>query len=532
MTALAERLGRLGGWRRYGLAYLLGALAALGFAPLYLVPVLPVAFTGLCWLLAGSRGRRAAFLVGWWFGLGHFMLSLYWIGFAFVVDIARHGFLLPLPLIGFPAILAIFPGLALLGARMIAPDRRWQPFALAATWTLAELVRAHIFTGFPWNQIGQVWAFSPVMMQVAALSGVYALGFATVWAAAAPAALAGTSDSGSSGRALPVAALLPPVLLGIGIAVFGLVRLDGAEIAAEAEAPRLRIVQANIDQKLKWQADLRARHVERLIELSGRPSERPIDYLVWPETALPYFLDREPALRQLLGRMVGPDRYLLTGTPRFFRDAEGDHYRNSVEVLTGDGEIGATYDKQHLVPFGEYLPFRSLLTTLGLGKIVQGVSGNADFGPGGGDGILRVAGLPPVRALICYEAIFPEMLAGDHDAAWLLNVTNDAWFGHTAGPYQHLAQARFRAVEQGLPMVRAANTGISAFIDSHGRVLSSLGLGEGGVLDGALPPPLAGVTPYRRFGDVIPLVLLLAAAAVAALGARLGRHARPADRRA
>lgn len=498
MTGLASICAGLAGWRRASLAVLLGAGTALAFAPYYLLPLLIVGFTALVWLLEGARRANSAFLVGWCFGFGHFIVGLYWIGHAFLVDAERFAWLLPFAISLLPAGLGLFTGTVALVVHLVGGGRWRRIAALAVAWTLAEWFRAHLLTGFPWNLVGYVWGFSDAMLQPAALFGVYGLSLVTVAAAAAPAALA---DGWR--RALPVCLGLCAVLAAAG--GYGLLRLSGP---APGDVPdvRLRIVQPNVAQRDKWRPDLRDRHLARLLELSaGEAAARPT-HVIWPETATPFLLAADVRRRHLIGQMLLPDQLLISGAPR--RDAAEDGARevwNSLHVVGPGGTILATYDKHHLVPFGEYLPLRPLLSALGLSKLT---AGTRDFSSGPGPAIVDVPGAPAFQPLICYEAIFPHQIAPSQRPAWLLNVTNDAWFGDGSGPHQHFAMARVRAIEQGLPLIRAANTGISGVIDAYGRPRARLGLGEGGIIDSALPAALSSAPLYARLGDRLLMPLL------------------------
>ncbi len=275
-------------------------------------------------------------------------------------------------------------------------------------------------------------------------------------------------------------------------------------------------MQPAIEQTLKWRADLKAEHVETLMAMTRRPAGTlPITHVIWPETAVPYNLWQDSGLRQVLGQIVPPGGLLLTGAPRY---QQGQGSWNSLYALDGGGEVVAVYDKSHLVPFGEYVPFRALLGSLNI-TVTQG-----SFEPGPGQTTLVLPGLPPASPLICYEIIFSgSVTAADPSLpppAWLLNITNDAWFGRSSGPHQHFAQARLRSVEEGLPLVRAANNGISAVVDPYGRVLAALGLDEVGVLDVQLPQSLAQQPIYPRLGPLTVVFLLLVPAIVTALFAR------------
>lgn len=509
----AARLAALTGWRRLLAACGLGALSVAALPPFHLVPLLAVAFIGLLWLAQGAKTARAAAAIGWAFGFGHYAAGLYWITNALLVDAAKFGWLVPFAVSGLSLFLGLFAAavlaaLHLLRARGFAQG--WAgPLAFALLWTAAEWLRGHVLTGFPWNQIATVWAALPVMTQSAALFGAYGLSLLTVAAAAALAPL--------GERALPAPARRRALLLLLplaGAAFFGVWRMNGA---SDADVPgvTLRLVQGNIDQRLKWQDDIRIETVRKYLALSAQPARAPISAVIWPETALPFFLADEPELRAALGQLAGrlaPGALVITGTPR----AERAPYRvwNSVQAVDARGDIVASYDKFHLVPFGEYMPLRGLLP---FDKITAGA---VDFSAGPGPQTMALPGLPPASPLVCYEVIFPGHVTDPRvRAGWLLNVTNDGWFGMSTGPYQHLASARLRAVEEGLPLVRAANTGISAIVDAYGRLRLSLGLGRDGVIDGALPAALPP-TPYARFGDFIFFILFAAGLAACVLRRR------------
>ena len=441
-----------------------------------------------------------AFAVGWWFGFGYFIAGLYWTAIAMLSEPERFAWMVPFAVFGLPAILALFPGLAAL-ATWMAGCRSWgRVLALALAWTVAEWLRGHVLSGFPWNLIGYVWSAWPEMIQLAAVTGVYGLGFLTVVLAALPACF-GEPTPGRRGRlALAAAGLAVLAMLWGG----GTMRLAGAALETEPGV-RLRVVQPNIRQPHKGREELRAAQFATYLRMSSSAGLDRVSHLVWPETALPFYLSREPALARLIGGLLKPGGLLLTGAPRIESGAgRPPRIWNSVHAIDAGGRLVASYDKFHLVPFGEYLPLRRLLERLGVEKITPGA---LDFSAGLGPRVLALPGLPPVGPLICYEAIFPgRVVAPGARPAWLLNVTNDGWFGLSSGPHQHFAMARMRAVEEGLPLVRAANTGISAVVDPFGRIVARLGLGRSGVLDSVLPRALPA-PPYGRYGDRVVLVL-------------------------
>jgi apolipoprotein N-acyltransferase len=504
---LASALAGVTGWRRLALAGLFGALAAAALPPLYAVPLLLPAFCGALWLLDGAAGGRQAALTGWAFGTGYFAAGLYWVGIAFLVDAERFAWAMPFAVGGLAAGLALFPALAFwlthLASRRFQLAGAARLFAFAAAWLIGEGLRAWILTGFPWNLLGSVWAFSAAPLQPAALGGVWLLSLITVLAAGAPSLLA---DDGPR-RPLRLAVVGVLLLLPLGGWGWGALRLaDAPALGSDRVAGvRLRLVQPSIPQDLKWRADQRAANLRLQAELSLAPAELPPTVIIWPETAVPYLLAAEPQLRRELAGLVPPGGYLLAGAPRVDpQDPQGEIW-NSLHALDDRGDIVATYDKVHLVPFGEYTPLRTLL---GFAKLTVGAR---DFSAGPGLATLELPGLPAFSPLICYEVIFPGAVKAAEAPAprWLLNLTNDAWFGDSSGPYQHFASARIRAVEEGLPLVRAANNGISAVMDSYGRVIDRIDLNDRGVIDANLPEAANQRTIYSYAGNLLYLIELI-----------------------
>ncbi|HMA13468.1 MAG TPA: apolipoprotein N-acyltransferase [Kiloniellaceae bacterium] len=511
----AGALAALAGWRRLLVAALLGALAAGAMPPLYLVPLLLPAFCGALWLLDGAATGRQAAATGWAFGTGHFAAGLYWVGIAFLVDVDRFGWAMPFAVAGLAAGLALFIALAFWLTHWAA--RRWRLtgvarlLAFAAFWLVGEGLRAWLLTGFPWNLLGTVWAFAAAPMQPAALGGVWLLSLTTILAAGAPAALTAPARRPRLQRAIVLLLLLLPLAgWGFGSWRFAAAPALGSDVV---EGVRLRLVQPSIPQELKWRADQRAAHLRLLAELSASPGPTP-SVIIWPETAVPYLLAAEPVLQRELARLVPAGGYLITGAPRVDpEDAEGAIW-NALHALDDSGAIVATYDKAHLVPFGEYTPLRPLL---GFAKLTVGTR---DFSAGPGPVALSVPGLPAFSPLICYEVIFPGAVTPEASGAvtpgasgaqprWLLNLTNDAWFGDSSGPYQHFASSRMRAVEEGLPLVRAANNGISAVVDAYGRVVGRTELNDRDFLDARLPEAATDMTVYSYAGNALYLIELL-----------------------
>lgn len=507
---LRDAVAGSAGWRRRLLAAGLGVTAALALPPLHVLVLLVPAFAGLVWLIDSAARPRAAFAAGWWFGFGYFTAGLYWIAFALLTFPERHGWMIPFAVFGLSALMAVFPGAAALITRAVvgwaAGDRprnagAGRVLVLAVAWVAMEWVRSWLLTGFPWNLVGTVWVVSDGILQAAAVAGVYGLSLLGVAVAAMPAVIA-DPGAGAARRAVPVivaAAVLGAVWAG------GLARLSAA---GEETVPgvRLRLVQPNIDQRLKWKPELRWRHIAKQLRMSTAPGDPPPTHVIWAETAVTYFLADDPKLLRLIGGATPPGGLTIVGAPRATAQGE-EPFRiwNSILAVDPRGRVVGAYDKFHLVPFGEYVPFSRFLGFAGI------AAGGTGYSPGPGLATHRWPGLPPVGPLICYEVIFPArvVVAGDRPQ-WLLNLTNDGWYGRTSGPYQHFAAARLRAVEEGLPMVRVANTGISAVVDAYGRVRASLGLGQEGVLDSPLPVPVEGITPYGRLGNWVVLALLAA----------------------
>ena len=542
--ALARRTAALAGWRRCLVAVGLGALASAALPPLFALPLLGVAFTGLVWLIDGAGSARsparAAFAAGWWFGFGHFMTGLYWITNSLLVDADRFGWLVPFAVSGLSAGLAIFPGLAAAAVRLSGARGAGRVLALAVAWTVVEWLRGQILSGFPWNLVGTAWVFSDAVSQTVALTGAYGLSLLTVALAAAPAtlgdAVGGGADAGT-GRGRRWAALVVMTALFGVLWAAGEARLASAPAKVDPAAAegsdgsvvpgvRLRLVQANIDQRLKWSSSERAANFRKYLAMTKGPGFEKVTHVIWPETAVPYIVAGDAGARAAIAAVVPPKGLVITGAVRATpAGVKPFQVWNSAHAIDESARIVGTYDKFHLVPFGEYVPLRGVLP---LKKITRGA---VDFSAGPGPRTLALPGLPPVSLLICYEVIFPgNVLDPRNRPRWILNLTNDAWFGDSTGPYQHFAAARLRAVEEGLALVRAANTGISAVIDPYGRVIARLGLGVDGVLDSPLPLPLEGLTPYARFGDWILLGLLAIAIALAFIASPPARRPAPRDR--
>lgn len=506
----ARGLTLLDGWRRALVAALSGASIGLAHAPFDAVPVLFVAFPVLVLLLDGTVPREGAgplgrvlppLWVGWCFGFGMHVAGLWWLGNALTVSGAAPAWAAPLASVGLAAGLALFPAVAVAIARQLWTHGIGRVLVLGAAWGLMEWARAHVATGFPWNAIGYAAMPTPLAMQSVAALGLDAVNVVTVWAAAAPALLVDR-------RTRAWGALLPLALVGAHLG-FGGWRLADAAVAESGT--RVRVVQPAVPQDEKWDGAQQLAVFEGLIDLTTAPAGglrgSRVDVVVWPETAFPFVLNETPEALSVLGEALEEGQTLLAGGVRAEGLADDRLWFNSLYAIDGAGRIAASRDKVHLVPFGEYLPFPDLLERIGLTRLVESP---ADFTPGARRFTLPVAGGPIFLPLICYEAIFPAALdaAGPAPTA-ILNITNDAWFGATPGPHQHMRQSRIRAVESGLPMVRAANDGVSAVVDPYGRVVAGLGHGARGAFEANLPVPIE--TPFARLRALPWLWLLLGA---------------------
>ncbi len=537
LQRFADTLVLSWGRRRAAFALFFGAVAALAQAPLGAFPVLLVSLPALVWLLDGALSQsrptlparmRVAALIGWLFGFGYFLAGLWWIGGAFLVEAEDFGWMMPFAVLIMPAGLALFWGLgSALAAAFWTEDWR-RIVALAFGLALVEWLRGHVLTGFPWNALGDGFAANTLMMQPAALVGVYGLSFLAVLIFAAPAVLTDPLPQSGRGR---FAFLLAVALLFAGLAGYGAVRLAGTG-SADVAGVRLRLVQPAIAQRDKWVPENRQWIFDSYLSLSvgadgasvgeahaadaGTAGLEGITHLVWPESVFPFLLTEEPEALSAIAALLPENTSLLTGALRAEGETRPRDFFNSIYVIDSDGTIQDAYDKVHLVPFGEYLPLRGVLESLGLENLTKVPGG---FTAGYRRRPITPVLAPPFSPLICYEIAFPgEVVNRDGSRpGWMLNVTNDAWFGESIGPYQHLHQARMRAVEEGLPVVRAANTGVSAVIDARGRIRGSIALGDVGILDANLPgaEPL---TVHARLGDAPLAVMLLVALGVLVRG--------------
>jgi len=513
-------LPRLTPWRARGLALLAGLAAALAHPPFGILPGL-LGYALLLWLLDaidGPRPLRSAFFRGWLTGLAYFGLSTWWIAEAFMVDAANQGWMAPFAVVAMAAGMALFWGLAAVLYRLVRPPGARRVLVFAGAFAALEWTRGHILTGFPWNLPGETWKAGSPVSQFASVVGAYGLTWITLAIAAAPAVW----REGKRGR------------IAVGAAAAGLIALYVAgwvplSLTYALPPPTtVRIVQADIPQESKWDAGRFAQIVQAYVSLTAKPyAGKPADLVVWPEGALPLAINDYMVpgswVRQAIVDALKPGQVMLLGGYRYEGTPDKPIYYNSLVALrrtANDVEVVGIYDKHRLVPFGEYLPADALMTKLGVKSMAHLGDG---FATGPAPRPLRIAPTLLVQPLICYESLFPRLAEPAPGVRAIVNVSNDAWFGVTSGPLQHLNLASYRAIETGLPLIRATPTGVSALIDAQGRILpeARLGLGESGVIDGNVPnvglPTLFSRLGHWPFGV---LLLVSFAAAIRVPGGR------------
>ncbi len=461
----------------------------------------------------GGRPLRSAFFRGWLTGVAYFIVSLWWIAQPFQVDAREQGWMAPMADPVVSAFMALFWGAASLAYRAVAGRGVLRALVFAAALAGAEWLRGHLLTGFPWDLPGETWKAGTAMSQGASVVGAYGL----TWLTLAMVSLLAVEGEGRRGR---IAALCA-VAAGLGLWGFGAARLAQVPAGPVAGAPLVRIVQPDVQQSSKYDAAMFGDIVQRYVALTARPAARPPDVVVWPEGAIPAAFEDYLAPgawpRAAIAGALRPGETLILGGYRFGVDARGKAVTfNSLAALRldagGDLAVEAIYDKYRLVPFGEFMPLDGLASLIGLKQMVHVGDG---FTPGPPPRPISLPGLPRTQPLICYEALYPGFTgagarASGRRTAWIVNISNDAWFGTWSGPRQHFNMASYRAIEEGLPMVRATPTGVSAVIDAAGRVLPGKMLGEGafGTIDALLPPALPP-TPYSRFGDTLFFAMLV-----------------------
>ncbi len=492
MESVAGRITLLWGWRRALTAFAAGALFVLAQAPYDFFAVGFISFPILVWLLDGAstpaasaylRYFRPAFAIGWWFGFGYFLAGLWWVGNAFLVEAETFAWALPFAVVGLPILLAFFYGLATALARVFWTDGIGRIAALAFGFGIAEWLRTFLFSGFPWNAVGYAAMPVPLFMQSASVVGLVGINALTVFVFSMPALL-----SGGSHRRVGFVLVASLCLLHAG---FGYYRLS-QPIGDSGKTLVARVVQPSVDMSIKWSETEQNRVFDQLMRASaeapaaGRSKPQ---LILWPETSVPFLFTDRPDALVAIGAMLTDGQMLIAGA---VRSEGGDAqksaiYYNSVVAIDANGEIADAVDKVHLVPFGEYLPLAGLLGRFGLDQIV---AGPMTYAAGTVRKPINLPGGISAAPFVCYEIIFPDLVSSDVGTAnVIINVTNDAWFGDTPGPHQHFRQAELRAVETGLPLLRAANTGISGAIDPRGRVIDALAINSRGYFDVELTLP-------------------------------------------
>lgn len=533
VTWIAETLMLAHGWRRFLILLVAGAVAGLAAPPFFILPALFATFPLWVWALDGAEQQRGwrrlfspAFFIGFAFGLGYFAVVLHWIATAAAVDGGLMLLVIPVDLFLLSAVLAALWGLASALAHLLWSPGPWRIVTLATFIAAAEFVRGHLFSGFPFDLLGYTLTANPEMMQAASLIGVYGLTFVAPLIAMTPALVWPADQRGLTRRLLPLFLGLGVIALQLG---YGYQRIASTVIAERTDI-KLRLVQPMVLEHSDWSRADPATVVDRLIELTSTrltPSDPGLDgvtHVIWPESSFPFFLNDYPDVFSRVARMLPDGVTLLTGAPRRGTATEDEtpplDY-NALLAIDTNGEIIATYDKAHLVPFGEFLPFPEILEALGVRQLVPGPNG---WSPGDGKRLVTTANIPAFIALICYEAIFSGDLGADPAAAqFILNITNDSWFDGSIGPAQHAHHARLRAVESGLPMVRVANTGLTMLVDPLGRVTAELAPLQPALMDVVPALPIGG-TLFNRLGHLPFFAALALGLLIALWSARRHRH--------
>lgn len=519
----AKAISATSGWRRAAAAVLAGSVSVLAFAPFFASPVLFLTLPVFVWLIDTSPTPRDAGVAGWLFGFGYFFFNLVWIGEAFLVEADKFAWLLPFAVTLLPAGLALFWGWAAALMRRFWSAGFARVLIFAIVLSIAEWLRGHIFTGLPWNVPGYALTAPVELMQSAGLFGIYGLTLVALVVFAAPVVM--LADAQAHGKVSWISALAVAVVPIALFFAYGAYRLSGPQDFVDGV--NLRIVQPSVLQTEKWRPEFQRKIFDDHLALSQTNADgenvglHGVTHVIWPEAAMPFFPLEAPKALEEIAAVLPSGVTLITGALRRedpSASAAQSKVFNSILAFDDAATLKAQFDKIHLVPFGEYLPAEKMLTAFGLKKLT---AGRGAFASGRFPRpLLTVAGLPPIAALVCYEVLFPQEIVQSGDRpGLLLNVTNDGWFGNSTGPRQHFHQSRVRAVEQGAPLVRAANNGISAVVDSHGRIIAELGMNVRGVIDSGLPKASAQ-PPYARYGDLIFAGLLIAAALAATLGRR------------
>lgn len=526
------------------LAAINGAVMSLAMAPLFIWPLMFAVMALMLWQIDAinftdiqqsdegekptsaphksyslkSSPLKALSLIGWSFGFGYFLVTLYWIGASFLVEAEKFALLMPLAVLVLPALLALFYAVAFLLTRLYWPNTQQRIFTLAITLFAVDWLRGHIFTGFPWQLIGHSLTAPPTLMQSLTLVNLYGLTALAVLIFAGPAACVREQQGAASKTTAQRAGAWAPLLLSLsllaGLWGYGALRLSASVGNQTTTDVELLLIQPGVSQQDKVRPERRIAATKKVIDLTNSTLVKTESLegtktrlIIWPETAILYALNRTKALRQDITKMLQPGDRLITGAYNVTGESpEKMRVTNSLFVLNNQGEITGSYDKHHLVPFGEYLPWPELLNSIGLEALVR-MRGGFSYGPAPAP--LKLETAPAFIPFICYEIIFPRYVADTKNAGWLLNLSNDGWFGKTAGPHQHAHMARLRSVETGLPLVRLANNGISAIYDGYGLITSILNSDQPGVMQVKLPAEIVKPLTETMKWAILMLVLII-----------------------
>jgi apolipoprotein N-acyltransferase len=469
--------------RNYLLSFLLGALLNTTFAPFSFLPIVIISFSGLIFLLNSSLSNK--FNIGWYFGFGQFTFGLYWICNSLFIEIASFWWLVPIALTLIPAILSIYTGIVCWLFSKYSTKTPLDILLFSSLWVLTEYVRGKFFLPFPWNLTGYTLAPFDRLSQIASIIGVYGMSFLVVSFATSAYYIA---SSPRKVLAYSIFCLIPLITF-----TYGKYRL---ELPTQFTDYTIRLVQPNIEQKLKWLNHERQNHLFKQLNLTKDNQPQDLKLIIWPEAAINYNIE-STKFREFITSSIPENSILILGGIH----TKGKKFYNSIFALSKKGDIIDYYDKRQLVPFGEYLPFGDLGIPIISKYFLQG------FSAGLLEKTFHLPDFPSFTPLLCYEVIFNELISKNVPrGTWILNITNDAWFGKSSGPYQHLAMAKIRAIEQGLPLVRVANTGISVIFDPFGRELVKTKLNETTVIDYKLPTSLPP-TLFSKFAN-LPIILL------------------------
>lgn len=476
-----------------------GWLAVAALPPFHLLPVLFVSIPLLLWLINQNPAGKQAFRLGYYFGFAFFAFGLSWVNNALLLDAASFGWLVPIVFISSGLFFGLFIAIpAWLCRYFKTPAAQYLSFA--ALWVIFEWLRSFFLTGFPWNLLGTALIFSDSLIQAASIGGTYLLSLFLLLSTGAPFLwLAHRS------RKSLAAAICIPLLIFAGLWSFGAWRINAHPY--QPSETTIRIVQPAIPQTLKWNPAALEKNLDKHIKLSQLPGAENIDAVIWSETAFPYPLELDIYHRGLLQYAIPPRGRLITGAIRYqIIDDENYNAYNSMFIINSQNQIEAYYDKSHLVPFGEYIPLREYLP-----EWIRPIANTiGTFKSGNGPEVISLPGFPSLGGLICYEIIFPHQIVDPHARPqWIANLTNDGWYGDSAGPWQHLAASRLRATEEGITIARAAGSGISALISPLGTIIAQIPLHKEGIIDAKLPRQPQFSTTYGRCGNTIPLFLCM-----------------------